>query len=136
MELSDIKVNPNNIKDYQLNAGSTDFGGASISNWILNRKDLDDCLAAHMTLNSYLIDKVGDCGGGYASWLNSMGIEHQSDEGWWNEAAVTPENIQAFIKTYEDEQYDALVKAAVLRYNRKKFGHDMILVSDFLEVFG
>lgn len=138
MEITDIAVNPDNISDFDLSTSSVDLGCARVGAWLLNGKALDSCLDAHMTLNSYLSEKTGgdDAGGKYANWLNSMGFYHQSDNGWWNEIAVTPENILSFVKTYEDEKFDELVNCSIERFKRKKFNHDMTLVSEFLEVFG
>lgn len=138
MEITEIAVNPNNLHRFNLPTGMVDLGCASISAWALNGKELDSCLEAHMTLNSYVEEQTGvdDAGGKYANWLNSMGFEHQSDEGWWNEIAVTPENIQAFVATYKDIAFDERIESAIERYSRKKFRHDMTLVSEFVEVFG
>lgn len=137
MEITDIVVNPDNFSDFDLSTESVSLGCASVSAWMVNGRELDACLDAHMTLNSYLSEKTGgdDAGGKYANWLNSMGFEHQSDNGWWNIIAVTPENIQSFIKTYEDEEFDEKINQAISRFKRKTFNHDMTLVSEFLEVF-
>ncbi|MGU0042910.1 hypothetical protein ACVXHA_07220 [Escherichia coli] len=70
---------------------SVDSGCATVSAWLLNGKQLDKYLDAHMTVNSFLAEKrtgkmLEECAG----WLESMGFEYQSDEGWWSLIAVTP----------------------------------------------
>ncbi|WP_435952693.1 hypothetical protein [Dryocola sp. BD626] len=137
MEITDITVNPDNYADFNLPTSSVDFGCATVSAWIVNGKALDACLDAHMSLNSFIDEKTHhqDAGGKYANWLSSMGFEYQSDEGWWSDVAVIPENIETFVKWSNDGDYKNIVDAAIHRYGRKKFNHEISLVSDFVEVF-
>lgn len=138
MEITDIVVNPDNLDKYSFSTQTVRMGCIQLSASMLDRKGFDDCLTAHMTLNTYLDSQLGDgdWGGKYANWLNEMGFEHQTDDGWWNLIAVTPENIQAFIRFWDCEDYQDQVNAALARYNRKKFKHNLNLVDDFIQVFG
>ena len=66
----------------------------------------DDAYKAMMDLNSLLEDELGntiDWGGRYAKWLNELGFEHQTENGWWNLIAIDPDNIQAFIDAMKDD---------------------------------
>lgn len=137
MEITDIAVNPDNYSDYNLSTQSVNLGCATVGAWLLNGRALDACLDAHMTLNTYIEEKTHhqDAGGKYANWLNSMGFEHQSDEGWWSIIAVSPESIESFVKYSNDDDYASLVDAAIERYSRKKFNHEISSVTDFIEVF-
>jgi len=139
MEITDIAVNPQNLSEWSFSTEPVDLGIATFSARLLKPQAYNDCLTAHLTLNNFLDDQLGgteDWGSKYANWLNSMGFDHQSDDGWWNLIAVTPGNIRAFIKFWDDDEYQAVVLAATERYNRKKFKHDFTLVSDFVEVLG
>jgi len=67
-----------------------------------------------MELNEVLSESllgVRDGGGEYASWLANIGIQYQTDTGWWNTTAVDPENINAFIEYNNAEPDDNLVVA-------------------------
>lgn len=63
------------------------------------------CLDLHMEINSYVEFLCGndgcDAGGHYANWLNSIGFQHQTDDGWWNATAADLENIELFAKWYK-----------------------------------
>lgn len=137
MEITDIVVNADNYDQFNLSTKSVDFGCATVSAWMVNGRELDKCLDAHMTLNSYLEEKTPyqDAGSKYANWLNSMGFEHQSDEGWWSLLAVEQETIECFVKYANDDDYKVLVDSAIERYKRKRFAHEIKSVSDFIEVF-
>lgn len=139
MEITDIAVNPTTLEQHSMSTQMADLGFAQVSCRILAAKRFDECLEAHMTLNTYLDDQLGgseDWGSKYANWLNSMGFEHQTDDGWWNLIAVTPENIQAFIKFWDDDEYQAKVMSATKCYNTRRFKHDMTLVDHLVEVLG
>lgn len=137
MEITDIVVNADNYDQFNLSTKSVDFGCATVSAWMVNGRELDKCLDAHMTINSYLSEKTNyqDAGSEYANWLNSMGFEHQSDEGWWSLLAVEQDTIESFVKYANDDNYKTLVDAAIERYKRKRFNHEIKSVSDFIEVF-
>ena len=86
-------LTPDNVLDYQEENVHS----------MLGQKHLE----LHMQINSYIeslhpSNRV-DGGGRYASWLNNLGFEHQTDEGWWNQTAVDLDNIDLFI---EWEQWD------------------------------
>ena len=58
------------------------------------------CLEMHFDLNLALDECLGgrnDWGGRYAGFLNRIGLEHQTDSGWWNETAVDMKNLQFFV---------------------------------------
>ena len=98
-ELKEIFLNVNNVKEYQEENVHSYQGGI--------------CLGKHMELNSALCECLGDrydWGGRYASWLNNISVEHQTDTGWWNETAVCRDNLLAFIEyqTCDDEGNDML----------------------------
>lgn len=142
MNITDVVVNPDNIHEYDIPTEPVDLGCATVSAWILNRGELDKCLAAHMTLNTFLEEQtdLDDAGGEYANWLNSMGFEHQTDNGWWNEIAVNPANIFFFIALTNNiggaySNYKLKIEDIIKRYNKNKFNHDMTLVVDFVNMF-
>ena len=66
-----------------------------------------ECLKHHLEINEIIEEHTGleDGGGEYANWLNGIGLEHITDEGWWNQTAVDEDNIRDFIDYYlgEDE---------------------------------
>ncbi|MED9089947.1 hypothetical protein RCM64_05040 [Escherichia marmotae] len=137
MKITDILVNPDNYDQFNISTKSVDLGCATVSAWLLNGKQLDKCLDAHMTVNSFLAEKTHwqDAGGKYAEWLESMGFEYQSDEGWWSIIAVTPETIECFVKYSNDDDYKHQVDSAIERYKRKSFNHEISSVLDFIEIF-
>lgn len=98
-EVREIKLNRDNVMDYQEEDVHSYRG--------------QQHLELHMDLNTALSEATSshiDAGGRYASWLNNIGIEHQTDAGWWNETAVCPENMQLFADYYNDLIDDDLVE--------------------------
>jgi len=68
-----------------------------------------EALDAMFSLNKHLDDRLAqftkaprDWGGGYATWLESFGIAHETENGWWSLAAIDPDNIDAFVEMRED----------------------------------
>lgn len=60
-----------------------------------------------MDLNAMLNEELGgmsDWGGKYSSWLDSFGIESNTDNGWWSLAAIDQENLSSFIEYEKDEE--------------------------------
>lgn len=92
MTLSEIRINPENHSKYDCDPGDGFL--------------FDKCLDVHNDIDKYFTSVLGngtyDWGGKYASFLNDIGIEHQSDNGWWSKAAVNSKNIEAFIKYYTE----------------------------------
>ncbi|WP_297532999.1 hypothetical protein [Thalassolituus sp.] len=109
MRVRDIFLTPANVLDYQEeNVRSID-----------GQKHLN----YHMELNEALCDATSqgiDSGGEYASWLNNIGIQHQTEFGWWNETAVDKDNMQAFVDYWHGEQGDSLVDAYLELKNKIK----------------
>lgn len=99
-KVKQIFLTPNNVLDYQEDDVYS-FEG---------RKHL----VLHMELSAAIEDslnsKCGDGGGLYAEFLNNIGLQHQTDKGWWNETAVDLDNIQFFVDYHngelEGEYYD------------------------------
>lgn len=58
MKITDILVNPDNYDQFNISTQSVDLGCATVSAWLLNGKQLDKCLDAHMTVNSFLAEKT------------------------------------------------------------------------------
>jgi len=128
-DISKIRVNPDNHSQWDLDPQ--------------NRFYFDKCLDVHNDIGLYLSYKIGvkcDLDGKYASFLNDIGIIHQSDNGWWSIEAVNPKNIEAFISYYTDDpdkspfinQYDS----AIQLYDKLKkaaFRHKHKLVTDAVE---
>ena len=131
MKVEDLILNPDNVMDYQAEDVHSKFG--------------DVCLNAHMQINKFIESQIGwtlDGGGRYAEWLNEIGIQHQTENGWWNETAVDPANILAFIKyENEDNESTSLVDNYLnlkKQFNQsKKFSVSMIvghtIVTDYIE---
>jgi len=68
-------------------------------------------MAAHDSLVSLFDERIGggervDHGSDYANWLNALGINHQTENGWWNRAAVDPRNIATYINFRNDALSD------------------------------
>lgn len=57
MEITDILVNPDNYDRFNISTQSVDLGCATVSAWLLNGKQLDKCLDAHMTVNPASLQK-------------------------------------------------------------------------------
>jgi len=129
-DISKIRVNPENHSQWDLDPR--------------NRFYFDKCLDVHNDIDLYLNHRLGcinGLSGKYASFLNDVGITHQSDNGWWSMCAVDPKNIEAFITYYTDDpdestivnQYDS---AANVYTKLKKAGfanHKYKLVTDAVE---
>ena len=113
MKITDIKVTPENHSQYNL----------EYHEW-----NKQKCLDAHTTLNEFLDNELGsmsqDWGGQYASFLDRMGIDSNSENGWWSIDAVRHENIEAFIDFKNDEIFsDKYHKAHKKIKNIKGFKH-------------
>lgn len=108
MKVREIFLNRKNVHEYQEDNVDCYYG----------RK----CLDKHMEVNDALTDAIEnksiDSGGRYASWLNDIGINHQTDEGWWNETAVCSENMQLFAD-YENDVVDPVITDAYLDIKSK-----------------
>ena len=66
----------------------------------------DEVLSAMLDLNNVLDEELGgntDWGGKYASWMDSFGIDSNTENGWWSLAAIDPDNLQAFIDVHADD---------------------------------
>lgn len=77
-------------------------------------REFKEAMSVNMSLNDYLDGVLGDLvdwGGKYASWLESFGIETNSENGWWSKGAVLPVNLWLFILDYSLEGgYEPLEK--------------------------
>jgi hypothetical protein len=92
-DVSKIRINPDNHSRYDCPPNDS---------WNFNK-----CLEVHNDIDLYFSSKLGstitDWGGRYASFLNDIGIDHQSDNGWWSIYAVNHKNIEAFVSYYSDD---------------------------------
>lgn len=64
-----------------------------------------ECIELHLDLNTLLDEELGDrhdWGGRYASWLNMIGLDHQTDQGYWNQTAIDKDNIELFVRFYKE----------------------------------
>ena len=96
MNLSEIRITVNNWQEY-------DLSSEEHRTWSLIWKHaLDVQTDIHRFLDKSL-NRFGnkDWAGQYATFLNKLGIYHQTDNGWWNEAAVNHENLKAFLEFIE-----------------------------------
>ncbi len=101
-DLKEIFLNRDNVNDWQHDT--------SWSN--------QECLNHHMELNEALDGALGgrtDWGGRYASWLNNIGVSHQTDAGWWNETAVCRENLLCFVQYWSEEEESEMQAAYAKR---------------------
>ncbi|EFM7019353.1 hypothetical protein BAU67_001923 [Escherichia coli] len=137
MKLEDIIVTPENYDQYNLSTQMVNLGCAEVSPWLLHSKELNECLDAHMSVNRFLDKNTHwkDAGGKYASWLESMGFDYQSDEGWWSFIAISPETLQCFVKYSNDDSFKSVVDSAINRYRKHTFNHDIDSVAGFIDVF-
>lgn len=87
MKVNNITLTPDNVLNYQSDDVHSIDGRMH--------------LGLHMELNEAIEDALiyKKCDGGvkYAGFLNNLGIEHQTDKGWWNQTAVDTDNMQFFV---------------------------------------
>jgi hypothetical protein len=126
MEISDIRINPDNHKDYNPEYNSWGY-----------QKTLD----IHTDINRFLDSQFPglnvDFGGNYASFLDNVGIDSNSENGWWSIYAVDPDNIEYFVKTWKDENAnDEYVEAKRIYDKMKgKINHKFTKISEFVDFF-
>ena len=98
MEIQDIRITTDNYQDYDLSPDEHWSGSIAWNNALDVQSDV------HRFLDNKL-DGYGskDWAGKYATWLNNQGIEHQTDNGWWGEAAVSHSNLLAFIDSVTNQ---------------------------------
>ena len=102
-----ITLNPDNVLEYQ-----EDRTGGYY--WT-------KCMELHSELHTLFDEVLGqanDWGGTYASFLESLGLDYQTDEGWWNQTAVDKDNIFIFISYYLDDTFIEESDLAVLEFIR------------------
>ena len=90
MKITDIIVNPDNCDQYDCN----DYRNKEMLN-------------IHYQLNEFL-DQFSirtDMGGLYATFLNKLGFDYQTENGWWSKIAVDRRNIVSFLKWWHNEHY-------------------------------
>jgi len=58
----------------------------------------DKCMESNTTINTWIEEKTGDCGGTYHTWLKDQGLEANTDNGWWSLAACMEANLDAFAR--------------------------------------
>ena len=117
-----IFLTPDNVYDYQAT-------GRGDVNW-------SECLKHHLEVNDVLDEELGnnDWGGRYASWLNNIGLEHQTEEGWWNATAVDFDNMELFVKYYKEDYMDDEYSHAVIFYENVKKIYKVPLTTDHHKV--
>ena len=97
MEIPDILITPDNHHVFNLSEEEYLWTHSIIFN---------SCFRANNSINEYFEAVLGDgqdWGGEYATWLDRIGIDSNSENGWWSIAAVDRENIEAFIEFEQDE---------------------------------
>ena len=88
-----LTLNPDNVLDYQ----ELDRG------YYWNK-----CMKLHSELHTLFDEVLGEAngwGGTYSSFLESLSLAFQTDEGWWNQTAVDKDNIFIFISYYLDDTF-------------------------------
>lgn len=121
MKLEEIRINPSNHAQYDY--PFYDYSRAS------REKVLDFC----NDIPDFIKQEVGidaDWGAEYANFLQGIGIQHQTENGWWSLAAVDPDNITYFIKVQQAFDCEADYEAAKALYQRLKgaFSHNFLKV--------
>lgn len=62
----------------------------------------NECMKANTSVNEWLdaqlMTRLGDWGSEYHHFLRSLGIEAETDNGWWSIDAVRAENLEFFVK--------------------------------------
>ena len=102
-----LTLNPDNVLEYQENR----TGGFY---W-------NKCMELHSELYTLFDEVLGggnDWGGAYSSFLESLSLAFQTDEGWWNQTAVDKDNIFIFISYYLDDTFIEESDLAVLEFIR------------------
>ena len=102
-----------------------------------------DAMSAMLDLNTALDEAMpyeADWGGRYAGWLDGLGIESNSDEGWWSRAAIDPDNLNTFLKSVTDDEYSDRIGAMIRRLAELKpvlrsFRSRFTRVSEMLAAF-
>ena len=128
MEITDIKVNPDNYKEY-------DQPFPTWSSPWQERIDMS------FSLNEYLDTRCpnpnSDNGGEYAYLLDSIGIHSNSDNGWWSMEAVMPENIEYFISILTNDEVFARFNKAKLKYKSMQplISHNCQTIEEFVNLF-
>ena len=88
-----LTLNPENVLGYQ----ESDRG------YYWNK-----CMELHSelyTLFDEVLGQANDWGGTYSSFLESLGLAFQTEQGWWNQTAVDKDNIFIFISYYLDDTF-------------------------------
>ena len=96
MNLSEIRIRVNNWQEY-------DLSSEEHNTWSLRwQYALDVQTDIHRFLDAAL-EGIGnkDWAGKYAVFLSTSGINHQTDNGWWSEAAVSHENLTKFVSQWK-----------------------------------
>ena len=105
----------------------------------------NELLNLHMEINSVLSEATCegiDAGGQYAAFLNNIGLEHETEEGWWNQTAVDHDNLQFFVDFWwGDEDNEKVVKYLKVKESYKQlpkpFRNDLkgdwFKIEDYLE---
>lgn len=115
MELKDIRITPENWSEFDLSSESHWTGSIAWQNALDVQTDIHRFLDYH--LNSF---GNKDWAGQYATFLNNLGIAHETENGWWNESAVNHENINCFLKFIQDEEFEDVVRDAWSNFKRAK----------------
>lgn len=111
MKITDIRINPSNHAEYDVDYYSV---LPSERNKILDYNN-DVILYIEERLNA---PSKTDFGGEYANFLDNIGISSNSEHGWWSIDAVRPENIDYFIKCWNNE--DLMEKYILAKERIKK----------------
>jgi len=115
MTLQDIRINPDNHAEYDIDPNITftlslTYKKALDANLDVHRLGVlyfvsalvhtnDANLDVHRYFDSVLPkNQKQDYGGRYATWLTENGLASESENGWWSVDAVKPENITAFVE--------------------------------------
>jgi hypothetical protein len=122
MEWKDIIVTVENHKEYN----------PEYQEW-----NKEKALHAHTSLNEFLDYKLGsrklDWGGRYASFLDKMGIDSNSENGWWSINAVRHENIKAFLDYETNDEFMENYHIAHEKISKiKGFKHSYFLVTELI----
>lgn len=119
IKISDLTLNPGNVREY--NPEHWSDGNA---------------MDVHTEINEFLDQFVpgDDMGGRYATFLNRLGFDHQTDNGWWNHYAVERKNLISFLKCFfNDEHHDKVKRVQELIKQQKQLSSRQILHMGFVD---
>lgn len=126
MELSDIRITEQNHNKYDISISAS------------NSNNINELLDMQLDIERYICKKLEITSSiSYAYFLENLGIESETTNGWWSLCATNHDNISYFIDTELIPQDMKDYKKALNNYEKvkSKVFHRFTTVSDFVNHF-